>query len=184
MRGDQLGYRLLLTIPGIAGSVALVYSVCSSDWYSGRGLWWADSVEHAASQLSRAVETERVLGVIASMMAVIAICLCLLFSFCWDPYTYSESKMNPGRIRHPEKLLLTVLMSTALLYFISWCSYTNRYKEQIRSDITKLGSAYWAGICSCLTLLVILPIIYLMEQCALSKTETDLKRSSKFQENI
>lgn len=59
-----------------------------------------------------AVETERVLGVIASMMAVIAICLCLLFSFCWDPYTYSESKMNPGRIRHPEKLLLTVLMPT------------------------------------------------------------------------
>ncbi|XP_055505379.1 uncharacterized protein si:ch211-256a21.4 [Leucoraja erinacea] len=184
MRGDELGYRLLLTISGTVGSVALIYSVCSRDWYAGRGLWYKDSITQPANQLSRAVETERVLGVIASMMAVIAICLCLLFSFCWDPYTYSESKMNPGRIRHPEKLLLTVLMPTALLYFISWCSYTSRYKEQIRSDITKLGSAYWAGICSCLTLLVILPIIHFTKECALSEPETNLKRSSEFQENI
>ncbi|XP_051885511.1 uncharacterized protein si:ch211-256a21.4 [Pristis pectinata] len=184
MRRNGLRCRLLQNISGIIGSVALIYSVCSPEWYEGKGLWHTADITQPATQLSRAVETERVLGVIASMMAGTAICLCLLFSFCWDPDTYSESKMNPGRLRHPGKLLLIILMPTALLYFIPWCSYTSRHKEQIKNDFTKLGSAYWMGICSCLTLLVILPIIYLIEQCTLPEPVPKMNRNSILQENI
>ncbi|XP_067850121.1 uncharacterized protein si:ch211-256a21.4 isoform X2 [Heptranchias perlo] len=117
-----------------------------------------------------AVEVERIFGMIASMMAVTAVCICLLLIFCWDPDNYSESKMNPGRVLHPGELLLVVLVPTALLFLISWSLFTNRHKKQIK-NISQLGSGYWMGMCSWFTLLVILPIIYLMEQCSLPESE-------------
>ncbi|XP_067902522.1 uncharacterized protein si:ch211-256a21.4 [Heterodontus francisci] len=180
MQGKELRYRLLQNIFGIFGCVALIYSVCSPNWYQNKGLWHMPDITNTTAvdnaqfhhRLSRAVEVERVFGVIASMMAVTAICISLLLIFCWDPDTFSESRMNPGRILHQGKLLFVILVPTALLYLMSWSIFTNRHMEQIKNDITQLGSAYWMGMCSWFTLLVILPIIYLIEQCSLPEPET------------
>ncbi|XP_059829941.1 uncharacterized protein si:ch211-256a21.4 [Hypanus sabinus] len=171
---NERRYRWLQTISGIIGSVALIYSVCYPDWYGGKGLW--DTADVA--QFSRAVETERVLGAIACMMAGTSICLCLLFLFCWDPETNAKSKMNPERTLHPGKLLLVLLMPTAIVYLIPWLSFTIRHKEQIKDDFTRLGYAYWMGIYSCFTLLVILPSIYLKEQCSLPEPAPIMNRTS------
>ncbi|XP_067850122.1 uncharacterized protein si:ch211-256a21.4 isoform X3 [Heptranchias perlo] len=159
MGRKELRYRLLQNVLGIIGSVALIYSVFSPDWYQSKGLWHTpDIINKTAAenvqlhhQLSRAVEVERIFGMIASMMAVTAVCICLLLIFCWDPDNYSESKMNPGRVLHPGELLLVVLVPTALLFLISWSLFTNRHKKQIK-NISQLGSGYWMGMCSWFTL--------------------------------
>ncbi|XP_043561883.1 uncharacterized protein si:ch211-256a21.4 isoform X1 [Chiloscyllium plagiosum] len=174
MRGRELRCRLLQNTTVIIGSVALIYSVCSPSWYQNKGLWYMPDVTNSSTSertefhhpLSRAVEAERVFGVIATMMAITAICIALLLICCWNPDTYIESKMNPGRILYPGKLLIVILVPTALLYFIAWSLFTNRHMEQMKNDITQFGSAYWMGMCAWFTLLVILPIIYLMEQCS------------------
>ncbi|XP_062919233.1 uncharacterized protein si:ch211-256a21.4 [Mobula hypostoma] len=177
---NQRRYWLLQNVSGIVGSVGLIYSVCCPDWYGGKGLW--DSAD--VTWLSRAVETERVLGAIACMMAGTSICLCLLFIFCWDPDTNAKCKLNPERTLHPGKLLVVLLMPTAIVYFIPWCSFTYRHKELIKDDFTRLGSAYWMGICSCLTLLVILPSIYLKEQCSLPELVPIMSRNSISSESV
>ncbi|XP_048401192.1 uncharacterized protein si:ch211-256a21.4 [Stegostoma tigrinum] len=174
IRRRELRCRLLQNTVVIIGSVALIYSVCSPSWYQSKGLWsMSEFTNTNTSQqteldhlLSRAVEAERVFGVIATMMAITAICIALLLICCWNPDTYTESKMNPGRILHPGKLLIVILVPTALLYFIAWSLFTNRHMEQMKNDITQFGSAYWVGMCAWFTLLVILPIIYMMEQCS------------------
>ncbi|XP_041053781.1 uncharacterized protein si:ch211-256a21.4 isoform X2 [Carcharodon carcharias] len=177
MRGKELRCRLLQNITVIIGSITLIYSACSSTWYQNKGLWHplnTPAAENATlhHRLSRAVEAERVFGVIASVMAITAICMSLLFIFCWNPDTNSESKMNPGRILHPGKLLIVILVPTALLYLIAWALFTNRHMEQIKNDITQFGTAYWLAMCSWFMLLVILPMIYLIEQCSLPEPET------------
>ncbi|XP_078403993.1 uncharacterized protein LOC144684230 isoform X2 [Cetorhinus maximus] len=118
MRGKELRCRLLQNLTVIIGSITLIYSACSPTWYQNKGLWHplnTPAAENATlhHQLSRAVEAERVFGVIASVMAITAICMSLLFIFCWNPDTNSESKMNPGRILHPGKLLIVILVPTA-----------------------------------------------------------------------
>ncbi|XP_038664159.1 uncharacterized protein si:ch211-256a21.4 isoform X1 [Scyliorhinus canicula] len=179
MIGRELRYLLLQNIIGISGCAALIFSVISPGWYRGKGLWeplLTPSAQNGSRlhTLSSALGTEHVFGVIASLMAIMAICISLLFIFCWNPDTDSKSKMNPGRILHPGKLLIVILMPTALLYLITWSLFTNRHMEQIKNDITQFGSAYWIGMCSWFTLLIILPIVYLMEQCSLTDYEAPI----------
>ncbi|XP_078076769.1 uncharacterized protein LOC144498862 isoform X2 [Mustelus asterias] len=117
MGGKELRYRLLQNSTVIIGSITLIYSVSSPAWYQNKGLWEPLRTPAAENttrhqRLSRAVEAERVFGVIASMMAITAICISLLFIFCWNPETDIESKINPGRMLYPGTLQVAILVPT------------------------------------------------------------------------
>ncbi|XP_067091380.1 uncharacterized protein si:ch211-256a21.4 [Osmerus mordax] len=180
-------YRLAQSTVGLLGCLCVTYSVWSPGWLGDKGLWthWnateADQTRPAGQPSEglffNVLEAERVFAVLSFLMAVSSGALCLVFTFCWTSrtvrsYSNTRSLLMAGQALYPTTLLLLTLGPTGFFFFLSWTLFT--YQHWLDITLTSLGSSYWLGALGWLLLLVVLPVVFLVEQCVVPDVISEL----------
>ncbi|KAG7257735.1 hypothetical protein CRUP_038302, partial [Coryphaenoides rupestris] len=103
-------------------------------------------------------------------MAVSSAALCFVFALCWTSrtvhsYSNTRSLLMVGQTLYPTLLLLLTLGPTGFFFLLSWSLFTREHRDQIRQDVSALGSSYWLGALGWAILLVVQPAVFLVEQC-------------------
>uniref|UniRef100_A0A3P8SJU4 Si:ch211-256a21.4 n=1 Tax=Amphiprion percula TaxID=161767 RepID=A0A3P8SJU4_AMPPE len=163
-------FRFAQSCLGLAGCLCVCYAVCTPFWLNGRGLWteWNNT-------------TERVFGVLSTLMAVSTGGLCLVFALCWTSqtvrsYSNTRSLLMAGQALYPTTLLLLTMAST-FFFLLSWSFFTYQHREEIRQDFSRLGSSYWLGALGWFLLLIVEMIVFIAEQAIVPDILPDLEKA-------
>ncbi|XP_029910001.1 uncharacterized protein LOC115360939 [Myripristis murdjan] len=182
-------FRFAESCLGMAGCLCVCYAVWTPFWLADRGLWaeWNNTEhqqagDHIGSIVFNALEAERVFGVLSCLMALSSGALCLVFALCWTSetvrsYSNTRSLLMAGQALYPTTLLLLTLVCTGFFFLLSWSLFTYQHRDQIRLDLSSLGSSYWLGALGWALLLVVEPIVFLVEQCIVPDILPDLERA-------
>lgn len=164
------GY-LLQGVLGLLGTTALMVSVLTSRWYNNRGLWDEVTDKAKATNQTALLQNSRVHGAqmffagLSFVMAAAGSCICLVYLFCLRPPRHPHPTFQMPK---PGSLLLAVLPPTGFFFSVAWTIFTWQHREVITANWTRLGFSYWLGGVAWTALLLLLPILYLMEECALT----------------
>ncbi|XP_056138514.1 uncharacterized protein si:ch211-256a21.4 [Lampris incognitus] len=182
-------FRFAMSCLGLVGCLCISYSVWTPFWLADRGLWtrWNNTQKYQAGDhtddvIFHALEAEQVFGALSFLMAVSSSALCLVFALCWTSetvrsYSNTRSLLMSGQALYPTTLLLLVLAPTGFFFLLSWSLFTYQHQEQIRQDFTCLGSSYWFGASGWVLLLVVLPAVFVVEQCVVPDILPDLEKA-------
>uniref|UniRef100_A0A3B4UYK6 Si:ch211-256a21.4 n=1 Tax=Seriola dumerili TaxID=41447 RepID=A0A3B4UYK6_SERDU len=168
--GDSISrFRFAQSCVGLAGCLCVCYAVSTPFWLKERGLWaeWNNN--------------ERVFGVLSFLMAMSTGALCLVFALCWTSqtvrsYSNTRSLLMAGQALYPTTLLLLTMAST-FFFLLSWSFFTYQHREEIRQDISSLGSSYWLGAVGWVLLLVVEMIVFIAEQVVVPDILPDLEKA-------
>ncbi|OCT82024.1 hypothetical protein XELAEV_18024532mg [Xenopus laevis] len=158
------GAQKLQAIVGLLGTLHLMASAVTSNWYNRKGLWQSDPPPNPTdvSRLTIPMTNRQVRGAqlffigLSTVMAAAGFCLCLVLLVSWKPPRRSQdARPTPS----PGTLLLAVLLPTG------WAAFTWQRWEEIQSQRISLGYSYWLGAPALTMLLFILPIIYIIDKC-------------------
>ncbi|XP_037623552.1 uncharacterized protein si:ch211-256a21.4 [Sebastes umbrosus] len=187
--GDSISrFRFAQCCVGLAGCLCVCYAVWTPFWLKDRGLWteWNNTESEQTSRkdgiVYNALEAERVFGVLSFLMAVSTSALCLVFALCWTSetvrsYSNTRSLLMAGQALYPSTLLLLTMTSTGFFFLLSWSFFTNEHREEIRQDLSSLGSSYWLGALGWVLLLVVEMIVFIAEQAVVPDILPDLERA-------
>ncbi|KAJ3595989.1 hypothetical protein NHX12_002398 [Muraenolepis orangiensis] len=179
-------FRVASSCVGLVGCLCVCYAVWTPYWFMKRGLWTVMNVTVRAPAdedvLFKAQESEKVFGVLASLMALSSAALCLIFALCWTSrtvhsYSNTRSLLMSGTTLYPTTLLLLTLAPTGFFFLLSWSLFTSQHREEIQQNPLGLGSSYWLGMFGWVILLVVQPALFLVEQCMVPDPLPDLMRS-------
>ncbi|CAJ1057437.1 uncharacterized protein si:ch211-256a21.4 isoform X2 [Xyrichtys novacula] len=187
--GDSISrFRFAQSCVGLAGCLCVCYAVWTPYWLNERGLWTQRN-NTSDGQIIRkdgivfnALEAERVFGVLASLMAMSTGALCLVFALCWTSETvrsYSNTRalLMAGQALYPTTLLLLTFAATGFFFLLSWSIFTYQHQEEIRQDLSSLGSSYWLGALGWVLLLIVEIIVFIAEQAVVPDILPDLEKS-------
>ncbi|KAF7702197.1 hypothetical protein C0J45_9566 [Silurus meridionalis] len=193
MKGPELvdstsRFRFAESCLGLMGCLCISYAVWTPEWMDGKGLWstgnesnslgsWTQ--EHAIQGLG----PDRVFAALSFLMAVSSGILCLLFAFCWTSktvlsYSNTRSLLMAGQALYPTTLLLITLLPTGFFFLLSWALFTSNHIAEMRNDLTRMGSSFWLGAVGWALLLVVLPVVFLVEQCIVPDILPELKKKT------
>ncbi|KAM6927153.1 uncharacterized protein PEZ65_010541 [Lycodopsis pacificus] len=115
-------------------------------------------------------------------MAVSTGALCLVFALCWRSetvrsYSNTRSLLMAGQALYPSTLLLLTMASTGFFFLLSWSLFTYQHREEIRQDVSGLGSSYWLGALGWVLLLVLEMIVFIAEQAVVPDILPDLEKA-------
>ncbi|XP_022610395.1 uncharacterized protein LOC111228671 [Seriola dumerili] len=187
--GDSISrFRFAQSCVGLAGCLCVCYAVSTPFWLKERGLWaeWnnntADQEGRKHGTVFNAQEAERVFGVLSFLMAMSTGALCLVFALCWTSqtvrsYSNTRSLLMAGQALYPTTLLLLTMASTGFFFLLSWSFFTYQHREEIRQDISSLGSSYWLGAVGWVLLLVVEMIVFIAEQVVVPDILPDLEKA-------
>ncbi|XP_023262453.1 uncharacterized protein LOC111655339 [Seriola lalandi dorsalis] len=187
--GDSISrFRFAQSCVGLAGCLCVCYAVWTPFWLKERGLWaeWnnntADQDGRKHGTVFNAQEAERVFGVLSFLMAMSTGALCLVFALCWTSqtvrsYSNTRSLLMAGQALYPTTLLLLTMASTGFFFLLSWSFFTYQHREEIRQDISSLGSSYWLGAVGWVLLLVVEMIVFIAEQVVVPDILPDLEKA-------
>eukprot|EP00079_Xenopus_tropicalis_P034834 XP_017948605.1 PREDICTED: uncharacterized protein LOC101731218 [Xenopus tropicalis] len=185
------GAQKLQAIVGLLGTLHLMASAVTSNWYNRKGLWQSDPPSEAtdATRATIPMTNRQVRGAqlffigLSTVMAAAGFCLCLVLLVSWKP---PRRSLDTRRTPSPGTLLLAVLLPTGqptdpymddtpptdgpsqkncLFFFLGWAAFTWQRWEDIQSQRISLGYSYWLGAPALTMLLFILPIIYIIDEC-------------------
>ncbi|CAI9551324.1 unnamed protein product [Staurois parvus] len=171
------GGHWLQGVLGLLGTVALMVSVLTSQWYNGKGLWDEVADKAKATNQTSLLQHNRVHGAqrffagLSFIMAAAGSCICLVYLFCLRPPRHPHHTL---RMPNPGSLLLAVLPSTGFFFSVAWTIFTWQHREVITANWTRLGFSYWLGGLAWTSLLLLLPILYLVEECAIRASHKPL----------
>lgn len=69
------------------------------------------------------------------------------------------------------------LPSTGFFFLLSWSLFTYHHREEIRQDLSSLGSSYWFGALGWVLLLVVETAVFIAEQVVVPDILPDLERA-------
>ncbi|XP_061532677.1 uncharacterized protein si:ch211-256a21.4 isoform X2 [Phycodurus eques] len=132
--------------------------------------------------MPRALEAERVFGVLSFLLALSTGALSLVFALCWTSetvrsYANTRSLLMARTALYPTTLLLLTMSSTGFFFLLSWSIFTHQHSEEIHQDVSILGSSYWLGALGWILLLVVEMIIFLAEQAIVPDILEDLEKA-------
>lgn len=196
MKGLELGnsesrFRLAQCCVGLGGCLCVSFAVWTPQWLEGRGLWTehnsTDNVQPSGRTeglFFKALEAERVFGVLSFLMAVSSGALCLVFALCWTSqtvrsYSNTRSLLMAGQALYPTTLLLLTSSTTGLFFLLCWALFTYQHWEEMRQDSTLPGISYWLGAFGWFLLLVVQPVVFLVEQCVVPDTLPELRKATE-----
>ncbi|XP_031756289.1 uncharacterized protein LOC101731218 [Xenopus tropicalis] len=164
------GAQKLQAIVGLLGTLHLMASAVTSNWYNRKGLWQSDPPSEGtdATRATIPMTNRQVRGAqlffigLSTVMAAAGFCLCLVLLVSWKP---PRRSLDTRRTPSPGTLLLAVLLPTGLFFFLGWAAFTWQRWEDIQSQRISLGYSYWLGAPALTMLLFILPIIYIIDEC-------------------
>ncbi|XP_034391140.1 uncharacterized protein si:ch211-256a21.4 [Cyclopterus lumpus] len=187
--GDSISrFRFSQSCVGLAGCLCVCYAVCTPFWLKERGLWteWnntkSDPTNREEGIVFNVLQAERVYGVLSFLMAVSTGALCLVFALCWKSetvrsYSNTRSLLMAGQALYPSTLLLLTMASTGFFFLLSWSLFTYQHREEIRQDLSSLGSSYWLGALGWVLLLVVELIVFIAEQAVVPDILPDLEKA-------
>lgn len=183
-------FRFAQSCIGLAGCLCVCYAIWTPFWLKGRGLWtkqeWntsrIDLTNSNDGKVFNALEAEQVFAVLSFLMAVSTSALCPVFALCWTSetvrsYSNTRSLLMAGTALYPTTLLLLTMLSTGFFFLFSWSLFTFHHREEIRDDLSVLGSSYWIGALGWFLLMVVEMIVFLAEQIVVPDIIPDLERS-------
>lgn len=191
-------FRLAQCAVGLVGCLFVAYAVWTPGWLGDKGLWthWNDTDQDQTEQayapseglIWNALEAERVFGVLSFFMAVSSGALCFVFSFCWTSktvfsYSNTRSLLMAGQALYPTTLLLLTLGPTGFFFLLSWSLFTYQHWSEISDDVGRLGFSYWLGALGWVLLLVVLPVVFLVEQSVVPDILPGLRKSLRLIQN-
>ncbi|XP_031726230.1 uncharacterized protein LOC116396025 [Anarrhichthys ocellatus] len=181
-------FRFSQSCVGLVGCLCVCYAVWSPFWLKERGLWteWnnteSDQTNRKDAIVFNVLEAERVFGVLSFLMAVSTGALCLVFALCWRSetvrsYSNTRSLLMAGQALYPSTLLLLTMACTGFFFLLSWSLFTYQHREEIRQDLSGLGSSYWLGALGWVLLLVLETIVFIAEQAVVPDILPDLEKA-------
>ncbi|XP_056273388.1 uncharacterized protein si:ch211-256a21.4 [Pseudoliparis swirei] len=186
--GDSISrFRFAQSCVGLAGCLCVCYAVCTPLWLKERGLWtrWnntkSDQTNREEDIVFKVLEAERVFGVLSFLMAVCTGALCLVFALCWNSetvrsYANTRALLMAGQALYPSTLLLLTMACTGFFFLLSWSLFTYQHRNEIRQDLSSLGSSYWLGALGWVLLLVVEMIVFIAEQVVVPDILPDLEK--------
>ena len=66
---------------------------------------------------------------------------------------------------------------SGFFFLLSWSLFTYQHREEIREDVSGLGSSYWLGALGWVLLLVVETIVFVVEQVTVPDILPDLEKS-------
>ncbi|KAM4618483.1 uncharacterized protein ACJ7VT_007863 [Polymixia lowei] len=189
LKDSTARFRFAESCLGLLGCLCVCYAVWTPFWLTDRGLWteWNNTEPSQAGErtegiIFKALEAERVFGVLSSLMAVSSGALCLVFALCWTSetvrsYSNTRSLLMAGQALYPTTLLLLTLAPTGFFFLLSWSFFTCQHQAEIQQDFSSLGSSYWLGALGWALLLVVQPAVFLVEQCVVPDILPDLEKA-------
>ncbi|XP_075944984.1 uncharacterized protein LOC142947342 isoform X2 [Anarhichas minor] len=181
-------FRFSQSCVGLAGCLCVCYAVWTPFWLKERGLWteWnnteSDQTNRKDVIVFNVLEAERAFGVLSFLMAVSTGALCLVFALCWRSetvrsYSNTRSLLMAGQALYPSTLLLLTMACTGFFFLLSWSLFTYQHREEIRQDLSGLGSSYWLGALGWVLLLVVETIVFIAEQAVVPDILPDLEKA-------
>lgn len=156
---------------GILGTLALMISATTPQWYNNSGLWesqdYSDpgSINETTIFCNRKAQEAQLFFIGMSLiMAAASFCTCLLILFCWKAREYSQDDQKAST---PAKLFLTILSPTGFFFSVGWTIFTWQHLEEIQRSWTGLGYSYWLGVFAWTLLVICIPVIFLFSECIL-----------------
>lgn len=73
--------------------------------------------------------------------------------------------------------LVFSLLSTGFFFLLSWSFFTYQHREEIRQDLSSLGSSYWIGALGWVLLLIVEVIVFIAEQAVVPDILPDLEKA-------
>ncbi|TSK45822.1 hypothetical protein Baya_4913 [Bagarius yarrelli] len=190
MKGPELvdstsRFRFAESCLGLVGCICISYAVWMPDWLDGKGLWSRGNESSSDDSRTQGntiqgLGPHSVFAGFSFLMALSSGILCLLFALCWTSktvlsYSNTRSLLMAGQALYPTTLLLSTLLPTGFFFLLSWALFTSQHIADIRDDLTRLGTCYWLGAVGWALLLVILPVVFLVEQCVVPDILPELK---------
>ncbi|KAM5138251.1 uncharacterized protein ACMZJ9_016852 [Mantella aurantiaca] len=160
---------------GLLGTVAVMVSVLTPHWYNRRGLWESEAAERTGvanrTDLLQGGRVRMFFAGLSFIMAAAGSCICLIYLFCPRPPRHPHRTLS---IPPPGSLLLAVLPPTGFFFSVVWTIFTWERREAITADWTGLGYSYWLGGFAWTALLILLPVLYLVDECAVTGSHKPL----------
>uniref|UniRef100_A0A3B3QFW3 Si:ch211-256a21.4 n=1 Tax=Paramormyrops kingsleyae TaxID=1676925 RepID=A0A3B3QFW3_9TELE len=124
---------------------------------------------------------EYVFAILSFLMGLSSGVLCLTFAFCWTSqtvrsYSNTRSLLMVGQMLYPTTLLLITL---SFFFLLCWSFFTYQNWGDISANPSQLGSSYWLGAMGLILLLVVLPVVFTVEQCIVPDPLAQLKNSAE-----
>ncbi|XP_053283035.1 uncharacterized protein si:ch211-256a21.4 [Pleuronectes platessa] len=181
-------FRFAQSCVGLAGCLCVSYAVWTPYWLKDQGLWTesnntgSDQTSLKQGTVFNALEAEQVFGVLSFLMAMSTGALCLVFALCWTSrtvrsYSNTRSLLMAGQALYPTTLLLLTMASTGFFFLLSWSLFTYQHREEIRQDVSVLGSSYWLGALGWVLLMIVEATVFIVEQATVPDMLPDLEKA-------
>ncbi|XP_048828735.1 uncharacterized protein si:ch211-256a21.4 isoform X2 [Brienomyrus brachyistius] len=187
LRNPASRFRLAQSAIGLAGCGCVMYAVWMPRWFGDRGLW--EKVNDTKRDtddvgVTPTGEVEYVFAILSFLMGLSSGVLCLTFAFCWTSqtvrsYSNTRSLLMVGQMLYPTTLLLITLACTGFFFLLCWSFFTYQKWGDISANPSQLGSSYWLGAMGLILLLVVLPVVFVAEQCIVPDPLAELKNSAE-----
>ncbi|KAM6961344.1 1-aminocyclopropane-1-carboxylate synthase-like protein 1 [Aplochiton taeniatus] len=184
-------FRLAQSCVGLGGCLGVSFAVWTPQWLGDRGLWTkqndTDDVhlsDRTEGIFFKALEAERVFGVLSFLMAVSSGALCLVFALCWTSqtvrsYSNTRSLLMAGQALYPSTLLLLTSSTTGLFFLLCWSLFTYQHWDEISQDSSGPGVSYWLGALGWFLLLIVQPVVFLVEQFVVPDILPELRKATE-----
>ncbi|XP_040266282.1 uncharacterized protein LOC120980953 [Bufo bufo] len=164
---------------GMLGTLALMISATTPQWYNNTGLWGSQkssdrtqSNDKTPPSTGRAQEAQLFFFGISLIMAAASFCTCLIFLFGWkNPKYFQDTEHEPS----PAILFLTILLPTGCFFSVGWTIFTGQHLEEIQKNWSGLGFSYWLGVLAWTILVICIPVIFVITECIIySRSDCDV----------